>query len=60
MPDLTAARLEIAPGLLPPGAATYAIGMTAAKGGRADADTTTVRVVAGEAPTGRVRWVTWG
>lgn len=54
-PDMTAARLEVAPGSLPAGSAVYTIGLRAAKGGRADTDSTAIRVLEGVAPTGVIR-----
>lgn len=55
-PDMTAGRLEIAPGLLPAGAShLYKIGLQAAKGSRGDSDAATIRVLEGAAPTGTIR-----
>lgn len=52
---MTASRLEIAPGQLPAGSSKYAINLVAAKGARNDTDTTSLRVLAGSAPTGTIR-----
>ena len=58
-PDMTASQLVISPGLLPAGDSLYTISLTAAKGSglstRTDTDTTALRVLAGAAPTGKIR-----
>lgn len=53
--DMTASRLDIAAGQLPAGAGKYTIALLAAKGARTDTDATSLRVLAGAAPTGTVR-----
>lgn len=48
-------RLEVAAGLLPAGDVRYRFQLTAAKGARSDSAEATVRVLAGAAPTGKIR-----
>lgn len=54
-----ASRLEVPAGLLPAGDSRYRFQLTASKGSRSDTAEATVHVLAGAAPTGKIRCVRW-
>lgn len=54
-PDMSSDTLTVRSGWLPAGSRTYTFRVTAAKGGRSDSATASVKVLAEPAPTGTIR-----